>query len=501
MKEENDMTKSYAQLEKRFKRLNVLGDAASMLQWDMAAMMPKGGAKSRAEQMALLATLRHGMICDEAVSDLLDAAESEGCLDDWQAANLKEMRRAHTHATALDEDLVEAISRTTSTCEQVWREARPEGNFKKIVPHLKEVLNLTRTAAEAKAAKLDCSLYDALLDQYEPDGKSAEIDPIFDRLESFLPDFLQEVLEAQKDVSFKLPTGPFEVEKQKQLGQLFMSALGFDFDHGRLDVSLHPFCGGTADDVRLTTRYDEADFTSALMGVLHETGHALYERGLPKDWRHQPVGQARGMSLHESQSLLVEMQVCRSDAFLKYAVPHMQQAFDGQGDDWSLDNFTKLYRQVKPGFIRVDADEVTYPAHVILRYKLERALIEGDMEVEDIPASWNEAMQKMLGITPESDREGCLQDIHWYDGAWGYFPTYTLGAMTAAQIYKAALEAVSGLESQIETGDFTGLMGWLRDNIHGVGCKLSSKHLLTKATGKVLDPEVFIHHLKTRYAA
>ena len=207
------------------------------------------------------------------------------------------------------------------------------------------------------------------------------------------------------------------------------------------------------------------------------------------------------MSLHESQSLLVEMQVCRSDAFLKFAVPHMQKAFSGTGPAWSLDNITRLYRQVQPGFIRVDADEVTYPAHVILRYKLERALIEGEMEVEDIPAPWNASMKEMLGLTPSSDREGCLQDIHWYDGAWGYFPTYTLGAMTAAQVFEAAKQNVKGLEDDIAKGDFSSLMHWLRENIHGQGSKLLSKDLLTQATGKALDPDVFITHLQKRYAS
>lgn len=493
------MSQAYAQLEKKFKRILVLGDAASILQWDMASMMPKGGAESRAEQMACLATLRHSMMTTSEMSDLLEQAESEARLDDWQFANLLEMRRSHTHATALDESLVEAISRATSSCEQIWRIARPEGNFKKIAPALKEVLNLTRAAAEAKSEKLNCSLYDALLDQYEPDGKSAEIDPIFDKLESFLPDFLQDVLEQQKSHTFIKPDGPFPIEDQKRLGKHFMDAVGFDFDHGRLDVSLHPFCGGTPDDVRLTTRYDETDFTSALMGVMHETGHALYERGLPKAWRNQPVGSARGMSLHESQSLLVEMQVCRSDSFLKYATPHISEAFGKTGPAWTVENFTSLYREVKPGFIRVDADEVTYPAHVILRYKLERALIEGDMEVEDIPHAWNEAMQKMLGITPANDRDGCLQDIHWYDGAWGYFPTYTLGAMTAAQIYGAAQQANPDIEDNIIDGNFAPLMNWLKDNIHSAGSRLSGKDLLIKATGKELDPDIFINHLKTRY--
>ncbi|GGF62992.1 carboxypeptidase M32 [Terasakiella brassicae] len=493
------MSRAYTQLEKKFKRTEVLGEASAMLQWDMAAMMPKGGAEARAEQLALLATLQHSMMTEPAVADLLDEAEADNDLDDWQAANLYEMRRTYTHATALDEDLVEAMSRATSTCEGIWREARPNGDFARVVPALKEVLNLSRQSAQAKAQKLGCALYDALLDQYEPGGKAADIDPIFARLEKFLPDFLQSVLEKQKGKAPIRPSGPFAIEKQEALGRKFMSDLGFDFDHGRLDVSAHPFCGGVPDDIRLTTRYDENDFTSAMMGVLHETGHALYERGLPKEWRYNPVGAARGMSMHESQSLLVEMQVCRSDAFLRYAVPHMTAAFQGKGEAWNLENFIRLYREVKPGFIRVDADEVTYPAHVILRYKLERALIEGDMEIEDIPGAWNALMEKMLGIRPESDRDGCMQDIHWFDGAWGYFPTYTLGAMTAAQIFDAAQKALPGLDEDIAQGRFTRLMDWLGANVHGQGSKLSTPELLKHATGKTLDPEVFITHLKKRY--
>jgi carboxypeptidase Taq len=280
-----------------------------------------------------------------------------------------------------------------------------------------------------------------------------------------------------------------------------MEALGFDFNHGRLDISLHPFCGGTPDDVRITTRYDETDFTSSLMGVLHETGHALYERGLPKPWRGQPVGEALGMSIHESQSLLVEMQVCRSQQFLEYAAPLMKAAFHGDGAAWDVDNLHRLYTRIEPGFIRVDADEVTYPAHVIVRYKLERALIEGDMEIADLPGAWNEGMEKMLGLTPPSDREGCLQDLHWFDGAWGYFPTYTLGAMTAAQLFEAAKKAVPEIQPGIAEGDFKPLFRWLKSNVHGQGSRLTAKELLIEATGKPLDPAVFKSHLKARYLA
>jgi len=497
------MTEPYKKLEAHFRNIGLLGDVSAIVHWDMAAMMPAGGAESRSEQMAYLSTLSHEMITAPDVTDWLAGAEDQAdALSAGERANIREMKRRHRHATALDSDLVAALSKSGSACEQVWRQARPDGDFAAVVPTLKEVLNLTRQAAARKGEVLGCSPYDALLDQYEPDGRAADIDALFAPLEAFLPDFLAQVVEAQKGWEAAAPQGPFSLEKQKALGQIFMTALGFDFDHGRLDVSLHPFCGGTPEDVRLTTRYDEADFTSALMGVLHETGHALYEQGLPKAWRYQPVGQARGMSVHESQSLLVEMQLCRSDAFLAYALPVMRDVFGAPSNGaWSDAAMTRLYRRVQPDFIRVDADEVTYPAHVILRYRLERALIAGEMEVEDIPAAWNEHMQKLLGVTPPSDREGCLQDIHWYDGAWGYFPTYTMGAMTAAQVFQAARDALPDLDEAIRQGQFAPLFAWLRTHIHSQGSKLSTPDLLRSVSGKSLSADSFIAHLKTRYGA
>tara|TARA_B100000405_G_scaffold293490_1_gene245807 strand:- start:117 stop:959 length:843 start_codon:yes stop_codon:yes gene_type:complete len=280
-----------------------------------------------------------------------------------------------------------------------------------------------------------------------------------------------------------------------------MKAIGFDFDFGRLDVSRHPFCGGSPDDVRITTRYDEDDFTSSLMGVLHETGHAMYERGLPEAWRRQPVGNALGMSIHESQSLLIEMQVCRSRPFIEWAAPIMKAAFNGSGPAWETENLYRLYTRVKPDFIRVDADEVTYPAHVILRYRLERALLDGDMTLDELPAAWNDGMKELLGIVPPTDREGCLQDVHWYDGAWGYFPTYTLGAMSAAQLYAAACDADAAIPAGIFDGDFYPLMTWLRENVHGKGRLVTSVDLLTAATGQPLATDVFVDHLKSRYLA
>jgi len=496
------MNKPYQQLESVFKRRHLVNEAQGILHWDMAAMMPSGGAESRAEQLATLSTLTHSMITAPEIGDWLGEAETLGDLDDWQAANLREMRRSWIDQTAVTEELVEAHSLACSASENAWRGARAESDFAAVLPKLERVVTLTNEVASAKAEALGCSPYDALLRQYEPDGSSAEIDVLFADLEAFLPDFIEAVIEKQAgEPAIIQPSGPFSVEKQRELGVGFMKALGFDFDHGRLDVSLHPFCGGTSRDVRITTRYDEADFTSALMGVLHETGHALYELGLPEKWRHQPVGQALGMSIHESQSLLIEMQVCRSAAFLDFATPLMTAAFGGDGPAWTKDNMQRLYTRVNRSFIRVDADEATYPAHVILRYKLEKALVTGDLNPADLPGAWNEAMQAILHITPPNDREGVLQDIHWFDGAIGYFPTYTMGAITAAQLFDSAKQQVPDLLGHIAQGEFSPLIQWLREVVHNHGSRYPSGALLDRATGHSLDVELFKKHLQDRYLA
>jgi carboxypeptidase Taq len=492
----------YKSLEARFARLGALQDATAMLQWDTATLMPAGGAAARAEQLATLKLVCHELLTDGAMGDLLAAAAGERDLDPWQRANLAEMRRAWVHATAVPGDLVEALSKACSASELVWREARPAGDFSRARPALAQVLTLVREAAAAKAERLGKSRYEALLDEYEPGGSEAAIDRLFDELARVLPTLIAGALERQAARPPLLPlAGPFPIEAQRKLGVALMERLGFDFAHGRLDVSLHPFCGGTPDDVRLTTRYDESNFTRALMGVLHETGHALYERGLPKEWRRQPVGNARGMSLHESQSLLIEMQACRSREFIEFLAPLARQAFGGSGKAWDADNLHRLYTHVERSLIRVDADEVTYPAHVILRYRLERALIHGDLALADLPGAWNDGMQALLGVVPANDREGCLQDIHWYDGAWGYFPTYTLGAMTAAQLFAAAKAADPCVLPRIAAGDFAPLRAWLGANVHAKGSRHATAEIIAQATGKPLDAAAFERHIETRYLA
>ncbi|HVV85472.1 MAG TPA: carboxypeptidase M32 [Kofleriaceae bacterium] len=494
---------AYRDLEARFHRLYALRHAVGVLQWDWAAMMPSGGAEARSEQLAAMKVVCHDQLADPAMGELLDRAEADaGALDEWQRANLAEMRRQWIHETALDGKLVEALSRACSACEQCWREARPAADFARVRPLLAEVLALTREAGAAKAERLGTDVYDALLDEYEPGGRAAEIEPVFDRLAATLPALRDRVVEHQARRGLPVrPAGPFPAEKQKALGLAVMKTLGFDFAHGRLDTSLHPFCGGVPDDVRITTRYDEDDFVKALMGVIHETGHAQYERGLPAAWRYQPVGQARGMSVHESQSLLMEMQACRSRAFLEHVAPLARELLGGAGAGWDTDNLVRLYTEVKPGLIRVDADEVTYPSHVILRFRLERALVGGAMELDALPEAWRAGMAELVGVVPPSDRDGCLQDIHWFDGAWGYFPTYTLGAMTAAQLFEAARRAVPGLLDAIGRGDFAPLLGWLREHVHGVASSVPTRELLVRATGQPLEPSIFLRHLEARYLA
>lgn len=492
---------AYQMLETRFAKIADIDNALGILDWDQETMMPDGAGPARAQTLATLAVIRHEMITDPALADLLEDAGALA-LDDWQAANLLEMRRSWRHEAALPADLVEASTKASSTCVQAWREARANDDFASLQPLLAEVLRLQWEISVVKGEALGLSPYDALLDGYEPDGRSAEIDSLFDQLAEFLPDFIGQALDAQATrPAPRALEGPFAVEAQRDLGQHLMGVLGFDFQRGRLDVSTHPFCGGADDDVRITTRYDEGDFTSALMGVMHETGHALYEQGLPEGWARQPVGSSRGMSLHESQSLLVEMQACRSRPFLTFVAPLARERFGIAADEaaWQPENLYRLYTKVERGFIRVDADEVTYPTHVILRYRLEKAMLAGDLALADLPGAWNDGMEELLGIRPENDRLGCLQDIHWPGGSFGYFPTYTLGAMTAAQLFRAAVEAVPSIPDSIERGDFSPLLGWLRANVHEQASLLSGNDLLTKATGRPLDAAIFQEHLKNRY--
>ena len=492
---------AYEELESRFGELSHLGHARAILNWDEAAMMPPGGGDVRGESLAVLAAIAHQRLTGPEIEALLDRAEdSDEQLGPWQSANLRLMGRWHRHASAVPESLVRATQIASTRCEQAWRIARGNDDWSAVSPLLEEVVRLTIEWANALGERLSLEPYDALLDGYEPDARAAHVAELFDDLKTFLPEFLERVLERQE---IPVPVrGPFRSEQQYALGERMMRAVGFDFDRGRLDVSHHPFCGGVPDDTRITTRYNKEDFLESLMAVLHETGHALYSQGLPSDWRHQPVGTALGMSVHESQSLFMEMQVARSLPFMTFAAPIIREVFGVDGDDgaWSPANLHAHTIRVQRDYIRVGADEVTYPLHVILRFELEQALIAGDLTVRDIPDAWDELMTRYLGLsTRDNLKDGCMQDVHWFAGIFGYFPTYSLGALTAAQLFDAASRANPDLGQQIEAGEFRSLIEWLRREIHSRGQLLNAEDLLMEVTGERLDARFFKAHLERRY--
>ena len=488
---------AYDRLTERFRRIATIGECSAMLGWDASAVMPPGGGSARGDQLALLAGMAHQALTAPEVEDDLAAAVAEG---PWEEANLRLMRHAYVRAKAVPEALVVASAKANSGCEKVWRVARQNADFASVEPYLTEVVRLTRETADALAPALGLSPYDALMDGYQQGVGAADVAPVFAEYEAFLAEALP-LAEARQAAAAPVtqPTGPFPVAVQEALCRSVSERLGLNFNHARLDQSAHPFSGGTPTDVRITTRYNEADCYSAMMGVIHETGHALYEQGLPSAYARLPVGEAAGMAMHESQSLILEMQAARSDAFLGWLGGQMAAAFGGNPAAWEGQNLRRLLRRVQRGFIRVDADEMTYPAHVILRFRLEQALIGGELAVRDLPAAWNEGMHALLGITPPNDALGCLQDIHWYDGAFGYFPSYTLGAMAAAQLMAAARKQVPDLDAAIAVGDVSPLLAWLRIHVHGVGSRLTFNEVLTAATGRPLDPAAFQAHLRQRY--
>ena len=494
----NDL--SYATLELRLRELGSLGHAQRMLGWDEAVMMPTGGGQRRGEVLATLAGIVHRQLTSNEMGELISAAAQEAGLDHWQRANVREIERSRLRAAALPSALVVEHSLQSTRCEQAWRIARSANDWRAIEQLLDEVVRLTRDVAKALGAVCGLSPYDALIDQHQPDMGQAQIDPIFAELRDFLPGLAERAI-AQRPRPRPI-VGPFPRRRQETLAHELMAKVGFDFAHGRLDTSHHPFCGGDPDDTRITTRYDEEDFLSSMLAVLHETGHALYEQGLPRAWRGLPVGAAAGMAVHESQSLLMEMQVCRGREFLGFAAPIIAAHLGGANDvaAWHAENLHLASTQVTRGLIRVDADEVTYPLHVILRYELEQALIAGDLQVADLPAAWDQKMRHYLGrSTLGDDRDGCMQDVHWYAGLFGYFPTYTIGAVMAAQLFAAIRRQHPDAIDAIGRGDLAPLLSWLRDNVHGRGRLVATDRLLIDATGAPLGTRAFKAHLQARY--
>ncbi len=495
---------SFAKLDAHLKKLEALSHAQSMLGVDEAVMMPDGGGEKRAEAMGSLAGLYHELASAPQVGEWLAAAEAED-LSSEQRTAIREQKRSYLNLTCLSSAFVEKQTQARIRSEQLWRQLRPEGDWTAFLPALENVIALAREEAALRADVLKLAPYDALIEQFDPGSRMAEITPVFAELKAVLTPFIPRALDAQAKRNAKHPPKPFaarfSIDRQKALGETMMKAVGFDFRHGRLDVSHHPFCGGVPTDVRMTTRYDESDFLSALMGVLHETGHGLYEQGLPKQWSHWSVGAARGMAVHESQSLFVEKQIGRNPAFWQWALPVVQQHLGPDAlPGWSHADIMAHVHKVKPGLIRVDADEVTYPMHVILRYELEQDLIAGRMQPRHIPEAWDAKMMVYLGLsTKDNMKDGPMQDVHWPSGAFGYFPSYTLGALLAAQQADAIRRAHPAMDDDLRRGDVSAINAWRREHIWSKASSLSTPDLITAATGHPLSARPFIDHVMQRY--
>jgi carboxypeptidase Taq len=495
---------AYTKLEELGKKLEAIEHAQSMLSVDEAVMMPTGGGEKRAEAMSVLAGMYHEMATAPEIGDWLSAAESEP-LDEQQQAAIRESRRVYTNMTCLSADFVRKQVNARVRSEQLWRELRPKGDWAGFLPAFEGVVATAREEARLRAEALGLAPYDAMMEQYDPGNRAADIAPVFEQLKAFLKDFVPEALAHQEERLRERPlkpfNAPFPIEKQKALGLAMMEAIGFDFEHGRLDISHHPFCGGVPTDVRMTTRYVTGEFLSSLMGILHETGHGLYEQNLPKQWAQWPVGKARGMAIHESQSLFVEKQIARSAEFWEWAMPHIREHLGEEAiAGWELEDVLAHVHFIERGLIRVDADEATYPLHVILRFEIEKELIEGTLAPKDVPEAWDARMRDYLGLSTIDDpKDGPMQDVHWPSGAFGYFPSYTLGAMMAAQQWAALEKEQPDARENMRNGRFVEINDWRREHIWSQASFYSTPELLQRATGEPLNARHFEAHLRRRY--
>lgn len=492
---------TYIKLSNFYKKIKTLENITGILHWDSSTMMPKNSFKARSEELALLSSIQQKFLRSDQLGHALDNVHQDN-LNDWQKANIREIKLSRDNALAVDTRLVELLIRATNEGKIYWEKALKANDFKIFAPHLKKIISLSRDIGKSrqKYFKKDTA-YDGLLDQYDPESNQKELDVIFSNLRKWLPGFISQAIEKQKSKEILDFDQNFSVERQKELGLLCMKQLGFDFSRGRLDTSVHPFCGGNAFDVRLTTRYDIKNFITGLLGVVHETGHALYQQNLPNNYKDQAVGDSRSITIHESQSLFVEKHIGSSKEFWEYITPHVHSIFklSKSKKAYSADNFYNINNRVERSFIRVDADEATYPAHIILRYDIEKELIAGNLKVEDIPQIWNEGMNELLGIKPTSNKDGCLQDIHWSIGAFGYFPTYLKGSIFASQIAETIQKKDKDFKNHIKSGDFKKVIDFLKENIHSKGCLLKSEDLIKSVVGQNLDVEVYKKYLTDKF--
>lgn len=492
---------AYAELIRRTKEAAVLGSCGAVLGWDERTYMPHAGSAFRGDQMALLARLTHEMTTDPKVGERLAAVEGSALVKDpasAEAVNTREIRRTYDRAVKLPKELVEELARVTTRAQQVWQEARAKNDFPAFRPWLEQIVALKRREADAVGYK--DHPYDALLDEYEPGATAAEVRQVFAALSADLVPLIAAVGQSKRRPPRDVLEREYPVEAQQTFARSAAEAIGFDFDAGRLDVTTHPFCSGIGPgDCRITTRYNPRFFNEAFFGVLHEAGHGIYEQGLLAEHFGTPLGSFCSLGIHESQSRLWENQVGRGRPFWEHFYPKARQAFPAALGDVSLDDFYFAINEARPSLIRVEADEATYNLHIILRFEMELALLTGDLKPADVPGAWNDRFRKMFGLTPPDDRRGCLQDIHWSMGGLGYFPTYTLGNLYAAQLMAAARAQLPGVEQDFANGQFGRFKGWLNEKVHKPGRSYRSGELCRRVTGEGLRHGPLVEYLRDKY--
>lgn len=487
---------SYQKLTDRFQQLHRLDHAMTFLSWDQMVMMPERGNDARSSSIAELASLKHQLLTAPEVAEWLDAAAD----DQPHAVSIREMKRVWQQATCLPSDLVVAKIKAGSKCEHGWRTQRAANDWQGFLGNFREVVALGREEAQLRQqAGGAATPYEALLELHCAGDSQSLIDSVFATLRAELPSLLKEVQEHQASRKPLMLSGNYPIPEQQALCEQLMHVLGFDFSAGRLDQSMHPFSTGVAGDLRITTRFRTSEFIEALNATAHEVGHASYEGGLPAAYDGLPAGAHRNMCIHESQSLLFEKQVCIAKSFSSFFIDHVHQHLP-QSADLSGDQLWQLMTQVEPGYIRVEADEVCYPLHVLLRYEIESALINGELEPDAIPEIWDQKMTEYLGLSTTGNyQDGCLQDIHWTDGAFGYFPSYTIGAVNSAQIFSAMCRDHSDWQDQFARGDLAFVRQWLEEKVWSQGCLLTSQELMQHATGAQTNTDAYLTHLNDRY--
>ena len=491
----NELYDQYQQLKLKAADIN---NAAAVLGWDQETYMPVKSAPFRGRQLATLAAMGHEIVTSDTYGNLLNELAEKTDLTDVQYQNIRLSLEDYEKAKKLPASFVEALTQASSNCFNAWIKARQQNDFKSYAPELEKMISLVREQADRYG--YEQHPYDALMDDYEKGANVALLDNVLKGVRTALPGLLDQIKSApQVDDAFF--NRHYPKQQQWDFSMEVLKAMGYDLDAGRQDYSEHPFTTSFAPtDVRVTTRVDENDFASMLWSSIHEGGHALYEQGLPDTQYGMPLGSAASLAIHESQSRLWENCVGRSLPFWKHFYPKLQSAFPDALNDISVEAFYKGMNKVQPSFIRTEADEVTYHFHVMIRYEVEKALLEQRIHTADLPAYWNSLYQEYLGITPPDDKRGVLQDVHWSHGSFGYFPTYSLGSFYAAQFFDQAGKDIPGLERQIEQGDYAQLLQWLRTHVHHFGRRYRSEELCKKITGKGLDFGIFMNYVQQKYA-